>query len=170
MEPAPPPRPQTFFIDAGACPVKDEAYRVAARYALPVVVVANATMRTPANPLVTMVVCTGFGAADDWIAEQVAVGDITITADVPLAARCVAKGGLVVDPKGRLLTDANVGEALGIRDLMEGVREAGGTTRGPAPMTPKDDAEGPVAVPGHPRRRGPRRAETPGRPASMRGR
>ena len=138
MEPAPTPRPQTLFIDADACPVKDEAYRVATRYAMPVVVVANSTMRTPANPLVTMVVCPGFGAVDDWIAEQVAAGDVTVTADVPLAARCVAKGGLVVDPKGRLLTDANVGEALGIRDLMEGVRQAGGATGGPAPMTPKD--------------------------------
>ena len=128
----------TIYVDADACPVKDEVYRVARRYSVKVVVVANANLYVPAGPLVELVVRSGFGAADDWIAEQAAPGDIAITADVPLAARCVAKGALVVDPKGRLLTADNVGEALAVRDLMQGLRDAGGTTRGPAPMTAKD--------------------------------
>ncbi len=128
----------TIYVDADACPVKDEVYRVARRYSVKVVVVANATLHVPSGPLVELVVRTGFGAADDWIAEQAAPGDIAITADVPLAARCVAKGALVVDPKGRLFTADNVGEALAVRDLMQELRDAGTTTRGPAPMTPKD--------------------------------
>ena len=128
----------TIYIDADACPVKDEVYRVAKRYAVKVVVVANANLHVPSGPSVELVVRAGFGAADDWIAEQAVPGDIAITADVPLAARCVAKGALVVDPKGRLLTADNVGEALGVRDLMQGLRDAGGTTGGPAPMTAKD--------------------------------
>jgi uncharacterized protein len=128
----------TIYIDADACPVKDEVYRVARRYSMRVVVVANATMRVPVEPLVELVVRPGFGAADDWIAEQAAPGDIAVTADVPLAARCVAKGAVVVDPKGRLLTADNVGEALAVRDLMQGLRDAGGATGGPAPMTARD--------------------------------
>lgn len=127
-----------IYIDADACPVKDETYRVAARYAVRVVVVANNPMGVPVNPLVEMVVQKGFGAADDWIAEQVRPGDITITADVPLAARCVAAGGVVLDPKGRVLDDASIGEAVAIRDLMTDLREAGGRSGGPSPMTPKD--------------------------------
>jgi hypothetical protein len=128
----------TIYIDADACPVKDEVYRVARRYAVKVVVVANANLRVPAEALVELVVRAGFGAADDWIAEQAAPGDIAITADVPLAARCVAKGALVVDPKGRLFTADNVGEALAVRDLMQELRDGGATTGGPSPMTAKD--------------------------------
>jgi uncharacterized protein YaiI (UPF0178 family) len=128
----------TIYIDADACPVKAEVYRVAQRYAMKVVVVANANQHVPSNPLVELVVRTGFGAADDWIAEQATPGDIAITADVPLAARCVARGALVVDPKGRLFTADNIGEALAVRDLMQNLREAGTATGGPAPMTAKD--------------------------------
>ncbi len=128
----------TIYVDADACPVKEEVYRVARRYSMKVVVVANANLHVPSGPLVELVVRTGFGAADDWIAEQAVPGDIAITADVPLAARCVARGALVVDPKGRLFTADNVGEALAIRDLMQELRDAGTATRGPAPMTPKD--------------------------------
>ena len=128
----------TIYIDADACPVKDEVYRVAKRYAVKVVVVANAPLRVPADALVELVVRSGFGAADDWIAEQAAPGDIAVTADVPLAARCVAKGALVVDPKGRVFTADNVGEALAVRDLMQELRDAGTATGGPAPMTAKD--------------------------------
>jgi uncharacterized protein YaiI (UPF0178 family) len=128
----------TIYIDADACPVKEAVYRVAKRYAVKVVVVANAPQRVPADALVELVVRSGFGAADDWIAEQAAPGDIAVTADVPLAARCVAKGALVVDPKGRVLTADNVGEALAVRDLMQELRDAGTTTGGPAPMTAKD--------------------------------
>lgn len=126
------------YIDADACPVKDETYRVAGRYGLKTFVVANTSMRVPAGPLVELVVRAGFGAADDWIAEQIGPADICVTADIPLAARCVARGAVVVDPKGRLLTEATIGEAVGVRDLMDELRQAGATTGGPAPMTAKD--------------------------------
>jgi uncharacterized protein YaiI (UPF0178 family) len=127
-----------IYIDADACPVKEEVYRVARRYAVRVVVVANATLRVPTEPLVELVVRPGFGAADDWIAGQAGPGDIVVTADVPLAARAVEKGAVALDPKGRLLDADTVGEALALRDLMEGLRQAGQTTGGPAPMTPRD--------------------------------
>ena len=128
----------TIYIDADACPVKPETYRVAVRHAVPVVVVANNTIMTPDHPLVSMVAVTGFGAADDWIAGQCKPGDICITSDIPLAARVVAAGGIAIDPKGRVLDDATIGVALGMRDLMEGLREAGTATGGPSGMTPKD--------------------------------
>ena len=128
----------TIYIDADACPVKDEVYRVASRYGLRVAVVANGPMRAPAAPNVELVVRPGFGAADDWIAEQAGPGDVVVTADVPLAARCVAKGARVLDPKGRAFTERDVGAALATRDLMEQLRQSGVATGGPAPMTPKD--------------------------------
>jgi uncharacterized protein YaiI (UPF0178 family) len=128
----------TIYIDADACPVKPETYRVAVRHAVPVVVVANNTLMIPENPLISSVAVTGFGAADDWIAGQCKPGDICITSDIPLAARVVAAGGITLHPKGRVLDDASIGEALGMRDLMEGLREAGTATGGPSGMTPKD--------------------------------
>ena len=128
----------TLYIDADACPVKEEAYRVAARYKMAVKVVANATQRVPADPLVELVVRTGFGAADDWIAEQAGVGDIVVTTDIPLAARAVEKRAAVLDPKGRVLTENDIGYALATRNLMDELRQRGETTGGPAPMTPKD--------------------------------
>src|SRR5205823_14210771 len=109
------PRPRrmlTIYIDADACPVKDETYRVARRYAMRVVVVANAPLRVPPNPLVELVVRTGFGAADDWIAEEVGPGDIVITADIPLAARALAKAARVLNHKGEPFTDNDIGSAL----------------------------------------------------------
>jgi uncharacterized protein YaiI (UPF0178 family) len=128
----------TIYIDADACPVKDEIYRVAGRYALRVAVVANAPLRVPAEALVELVVRSGFGAADDWIAEQAGPGDIVVTADIPLAARCLAKEARVLDPKGHAFTDTDIGSALAMRDLMDGLRQGGTVTGGPAPMTPKD--------------------------------
>jgi hypothetical protein len=128
----------TIYIDADACPVKEETYRVAVRYAMPVVVVANTPLYIPTHPLISNVAVTGFGAADDWIAERAKPGDLCITADIPLAARCVAAGAIVLHPKGRVLDDNSVGEALAVRDLMEGLREAGTATGGPSGMTPKD--------------------------------
>ncbi len=128
----------TIYIDADACPVKEEIYKVAQRYALKVFVAANSTMRVPTDPLVELVVRVGFGAADDWIASQIGPHDIAITSDIPLAARCVANGAVALDPKGRLFTADNIGEAVAHRELMEGLREAGERTGGPAPMTPKD--------------------------------
>lgn len=129
-----------LYIDADACPVKDEAYRVARRYAVRVAVVANAPLRVPADALVELVVCQGFGAADDWIVEQTGPGDIVVTADIPLAARCLEKGARVLSPKGQPFTDNDIGSALALREIMEGIRQGGGKTGGPAAMTPKDRA------------------------------
>ena len=126
------------YVDADACPVKDEVYRVARRCAVRAVVVANAPLRVPADPLVELVVRTGFGAADDWIAEQAGPGDIVVTADIPLAARCLARQARVLDPKGRPFTDNDIGSALAMRDLMGALRQGGAVTGGPAPMTAKD--------------------------------
>ena len=128
----------TIYVDADACPVKDEVYKVARRYGMRVAVVANAPLRVPALALVELVVRPGFGAADDWIAEQAGPGDIVITADIPLAARGLAKEAVVLDPKGRRFTDNDMGSVLAMRDLMEELRQGGTVTGGPAPMTPKD--------------------------------
>jgi len=127
-----------LYVDADACPVKDEVYRVARRYAMRVVLVANAPLRVPADALVELVVRPGFGAADDWIAEQAGPGDVVITADIPLAARSLAKGARVLDPKGRPLTDNDIGGVLALRNLMDELRQGGTVTGGPAPMTAKD--------------------------------
>jgi uncharacterized protein YaiI (UPF0178 family) len=127
-----------IYIDADACPVKEEIYRVARRYGMRVAVVANAPLRTPADALIELVVRPGFGAADDWIAEQVGAGDIVVTADIPLAARCLAKEARVLDAKGRVFTDNDIGSALAMRGLMDELRQGGVATGGPAPMTPKD--------------------------------
>src|SRR5688572_1222968 len=108
-----------IYVDADACPVKEEVYKVARRYGMRVLVVANSTMRVPADSLVELVVRHGFGAADDWIVEQAGPGDIVITADIPLAARCLAKETLVLDPKGRPFTDSHIGSKLAMRDLMD---------------------------------------------------
>ncbi len=128
----------TVYVDADACPVKDEIYRVAGRYALPVKVVANAPLRVPIDPLVELIVRQGFGGADDWIAGQVGPGDVVVTADIPLAARCLAAGAGVLGPKGYPFTENEIGATLATRDLMEELRQGGAVTGGPAPMTPKD--------------------------------
>ncbi|HEV3146731.1 MAG TPA: YaiI/YqxD family protein [Gemmataceae bacterium] len=128
----------TIYVDADACPVKDEVYRVASRYKMLVKVVANAPLRVPVDPLVEMIVRTGFGAADDWIAEHAGPGDIVITSDIPLAARSLAKAARVLDAKGHAITDNEIGAALAMRDLMDELRQSGTATGGPAPMTPKD--------------------------------
>src|SRR5437588_1815405 len=128
----------TLYIAADACPVKDEVYCVARRYRLAVKVVANAPLRVPPDALVELVVRPGFGAADDWIADQTGPGDVVITADIPLAARCLAKDARVLDPKGRAFTENDIGSALALRGLMDELRQGGTVTGGPAPMTPKD--------------------------------
>lgn len=127
-----------IFIDADACPVKEETYKVAIRYSMRVEIVANSSMRVPANPLFNLVVRPGFGTADDWIAEQSGPGDIVITADIPLAARCIEKGSLVLNNKGNQITEDEIGEALGMRNLMEELRQSQVISGGPAPMTPRD--------------------------------
>jgi uncharacterized protein YaiI (UPF0178 family) len=126
------------YIDADACPVKPEVYLVARRYDLPVKVVANSPMRVPSDATIELVVCPGFGAADDWIAEHSGRGDIVITADIPLAARCLAKDARVIGPKGHPFTENDIGSALATRDLLETLRQGGVVSGGPAPMSPKD--------------------------------
>ncbi len=128
----------TIYIDADACPVKDETYKVVRRYTMLVKVVANAPLRVPADPRVELIVRSGFGAADDWIAEQAGAGDIVVTADIPLAARCLEKGARVLSPKGRAWTDSDIGDALAVRELTDTLRQCGVATGGPAPMTAKD--------------------------------
>jgi uncharacterized protein YaiI (UPF0178 family) len=127
------------FVDADACPVKDEVYRVAGRYELPVTVVANMRMRVPARAGIELqVVPGGFDAADDWIAGHAGHGDIVITADVPLAGRCVSAGARVLAPTGRPFTEENIGDALATRDLLADLRGAGEVTGGPPPFGPRD--------------------------------
>ncbi len=115
----------TVYVDADACPVKAEAERVATRFGVRLVLVSNGGIRPSPNPLVEAVyVAEGPDAADRWIADRVAPGDIVLTSDVPLAARCVAAGAVVLRPDGSRLTAANVGNALATRDLMADLRAA----------------------------------------------
>lgn len=128
-----------IYVDADACPVKDEVYRVAKRHALKVFVVANSRMVTPRDPLVELVVVSGrFDAADDWIVDQVTAMDIAITTDIPLAARCLAKGARVMDAKGGLFTADSIGDALANRELSAFLRDMGEMGGGPKPYSPKD--------------------------------
>jgi uncharacterized protein YaiI (UPF0178 family) len=128
-----------IFIDADACPVKKEIYRVADRYDLAVTVVANTWMRTPKDPRVVLqVVKDEFDAADDWIAERAGPGDIVITADVPLASRCIKGGARVLGPTGKPFTEDNIGGAVATRNLLSDLRDAGAVTGGPPPLTKRD--------------------------------
>jgi len=114
-----------IYVDADACPVRDEVVRVAERHGVPVVFVANGGIRPSAHPLVRVeVVAEGPDAADRWIAERAGPGDVCVTADVPLAARCVEAGAQVLKPNGEALSAANVGAALAMRDLMADLRAA----------------------------------------------
>ena len=127
-----------IYIDADACPVKDETYKVAGRYLVPVCVVANSWMRTPTNELVSLeVVPGGFDAADDWIADRAETGDIVITGDIPLAARCINSGARVLGTRGEEFTEAGIGDALAMRALKDHLRQTGEITGGPAPMDKK---------------------------------
>ena len=129
----------TLYIDADACPVKDEAYKVAARYALAVFVVCNSWIRVPQAPRVSLVVVdAGPDVADDWIAERAGPGDIVITADVPLAQRALAAGAQALHPAGRPFTADNIAGALAGRAVGEHLRSMGETTRGPPAFTPAD--------------------------------
>lgn len=128
-----------IFVDADACPVKQEIYRVADRYRLAVTLVANAPMRVPHGPRVVLqVVKNGFDAADDWIAEHVQPGDVVVTADIPLASRCIKKGAGVIGPTGKPFTEDNIGMVLAGRDLMAELRSTGDITGGPPPLNKRD--------------------------------
>jgi uncharacterized protein len=127
------------FIDADACPVKDEVYRVAQRYGLQVTLVANAWMRVPKEPWIGLeIVANGFDAADDWIAGHIESDDIVISADIPLAARCLAKGAYVLGPAGKPFTVDNIGSALATRELLSGLRDLGEIGGGPQPFHKRD--------------------------------
>ena len=131
--------PIRIYVDADACPVKDEVYRVAGRHQLPVFVVTNSFMRVPQDPLIERVaVAAGPDAADDWIAERADASAIVITADIPLANRCVKAGAAVIAPNGKAFTADSIGMALAVRDLMTDLRSAGETTSGPRPFAPRD--------------------------------
>lgn len=120
-----------IFIDADACPVKDETYRVAQRYGVQTFVVSNQMIAIPSSPLVERVVVEqGMDVADNWIADHVAAHDIVISGDIPLAARCVAKGACVLNQRGRILDEDAIGMALAMRNLMEDLRNAGTITQG----------------------------------------
>ena len=128
-----------IFVDADACPVKEEIYRVAARYELNVTLVAGSWMRTPEDPRIGLeVVGAGIDVADDWIVEHVEAGDIVVTADVPLAARCLERGATVLGSGGRPFTADNIGTALATRGLLSELRELGEITGGPAPFEKRD--------------------------------
>lgn len=131
----------TIYVDGDACPVREEVFRVAARLGLVVRVVSNgARAGRPAGlPFVeTIVVEAGADAADDWIAERIGRGDVCVTADIPLAARCLERGARAVSPKGRPWTTDNIGGAVAGRAVARGLREAGAATGGPAPLTRAD--------------------------------
>ena len=128
-----------IYVDADACPVKHEVCKVARRYGLAVIFVSNARMGIPDPGISTLVVVDGgFDAADNWIVGQVSTGDIVVTTDIPLAHRCIGKHARVIGPTGRPFTEDNIGQAMAMRDLMAGLREAGGITGGPPPFQKKD--------------------------------
>lgn len=132
-------KPIEIFVDADACPVKDEVYRVARRHGLKVHVISNGGIRPSADPMIeTVIVDQGPDAADDWIAERVAAGDIVVTADIPLADRCLKKGAEVIGPTGRPFTQSSIGAALAQRSIMEHLRSTGEVTGGPKPFSPAD--------------------------------
>ena len=128
-----------ILIDADACPVKDETYRVAARYRVPVVVVSNSPIRVPRDPLVSReLVGAGFDAADDWIAERAGPGTVVITADILLADRCLKLGALAIAPTGKPFTSASIGNAVAVRAIMADLRAGGEAVGGPAPFRSTD--------------------------------
>ena len=130
-----PPDPIRIYVDADACPVKDETYRVAQRYGLKTFVVSNSFMMIPSHPLIERVIVdAGPDAADDWIAERARPGDIVVTQDIPLADRALRAGASAVAPTGRPFTADSIGQALAQRALMEQLRSSGEFTGGPKPF------------------------------------
>ncbi len=128
-----------IFVDADACPVKQEVYRVAQRYGLNVTLVSNSWMRVPDEEwLVLEVVGDAFDEADDWIVDHVQPDDIVITADILLAARCLKEGAQAIGTTGKPFTENNIGQAVATRDLLAELRGAGEITGGPPPITKRD--------------------------------
>jgi uncharacterized protein YaiI (UPF0178 family) len=132
-------RPIEIFIDADACPVKEETYRVAQRYGLKTWVVANAFIAIPALARIERVIVdAGPDVADDWIAEHAGRGDVVVTSDIPLAERALAAGAVAIAPGGRVFTRDSIGAAIAQRAIMEQIRSTGGITGGPAPFGKAD--------------------------------
>lgn len=128
-----------IFVDADACPVKQEVYRVASRYRLDVTLVTNSWMRVPNEPWIALeVVGDGLDAADDWIVEHVQPHDIVVTADIPLASRCLKEGARVIGPTGKPFTENDIGQTLATRNLLSELRGAGEITGGPPPLKKRD--------------------------------
>jgi len=128
-----------IFVDADGCPVKDEVYRVARRHGLGATVVSNARMRIPEEDRITLVVVGDrFDAADDWIVEHAGRDDIVISADIPLASRCLKKGAVVLDQRGGEFTEDNIGAALAGREISAHLRDLGNLTGGPPPFSARD--------------------------------
>lgn len=127
-----------ILVDADACPVKEEIFRVAQRYSMPVYIVANVPIRVPLNPLFHQVVCPGFGLADDWIFEKSGTDSIVITSDIPLASRCLTRGALVIDHRGAEFSEADIGAALAMRELLQDLRQDGTVRGGQPPFQARD--------------------------------
>jgi uncharacterized protein YaiI (UPF0178 family) len=128
-----------IFVDGDGCPVKDETFRVAARYEVPVLLVANARLHVPDGLRVEMILVEqGPDTADDWIAENARPGDVVVTADIPLAARCLSAGARVLGTNGRIFSEDSIGSQLATRDLNTYLRDAGEVTRGPPSLAAKD--------------------------------
>lgn len=129
-----------IFVDADACPVKDEVYRVAKRYGLRVTLVSNTQMRTPQEDWIELIVVedSQLDAADAWIVDHAGTDDIVISGDIPLADKCLKKGALILRPTGRTFTERNIGDALATRNLLSQLRESGTMLGGPASFTKKD--------------------------------
>ena len=128
-----------IYVDADACPVKDEVVRVAERHSAPVYMVSNNWMRLPDSRLVQRIVVEeGPDAADNWIAERIAKGDVVVTADIPLASRCLKAGARALGPSGKPFTDDNIGMAMAMRELMSDLRDTG-EIRGNNPAFTKQD-------------------------------
>lgn len=128
-----------ILVDADACPVKDEIYKVAFRHAVPVTIVSNSPIRTPAHELISRVVVSdGFDAADDWIAERAGRATVCITADILLADRCLNAGAIVIGPNGKPFTTNSIGSAVATRAIMADLRANGDAIGGPPPFTKAD--------------------------------
>ena len=128
-----------IYVDADACPVKEEIYRVAGRYGLTCRVVANGWLRVPDSPLIEQITVTeGLDVADDWIARHAGVGDVVVTADIPLADRCVKRGARVLAPTGRPFTPDSIGNDLATRNLMTELRDTGQIRGGGRPFGKQD--------------------------------
>ncbi|MBT3917087.1 MAG: YaiI/YqxD family protein [Rhodospirillaceae bacterium] len=131
-----------IYVDADACPVKDEVIKVATRHGLRTYMVSDGGIRPYPSPLVELVIVEqGADAADDWIAEHISNGDIAITSDIPLAARCLEQGAQALKPNGEAFTENSIGMALATRELMQGLRESGEITGGPRPFSNRDRSE-----------------------------